>query len=363
MKRIILSILSVYVLISCKSEHTPIASFEEVSYYDSFPQTESLKAEDFKHSIPLSTIDFRIIDTLCIFATNDTDNGFYKLCNLSDFSIKNHVVKKGNGPNELLWYQYFNEMAFRHEADSLVAYLRNNKRQLSRWNVSRTLMFGDVEFVPFTAPFKGSLSSIYINDSLTFVTRLNADDTGIERLIYNGSDVEIPSHLSQLSASEVMRNDGTSFNTLSMITSYDVSHDKVVEVGTSQNIINIYTLDGTFRKSVCVGGLCEYDVDDAMSWPMAYEHMDLCQDFIAALYYDDTTYNHSVNGEVLPSIRILTWEGLPVLELLLDRHATNFEFDFRNKKLYTLNAADESFNQYDISFLYGNCKDLFRVKN
>ena len=127
MYRLFPIIVSVLVLASCRSESVPVVSFDEIIKYETISHTESLKSEDVSHEIPFASIDFRIIDTLCIFSANDPDNGFFKICGLSGFSTTLDVVKRGNGPNELLWYQYFNEIAFRHESDSLIAYMRNNK--------------------------------------------------------------------------------------------------------------------------------------------------------------------------------------------------------------------------------------------
>ena len=208
--------------------------------------------------------------------------------------------------------------------------------------------------------FSGTLSSIYIDESLVFVTRLNSSETGVERFLYKNGNLEAPSHLEKLSDKKVMVNDGTSFNVLSMIYSYNPYHGKVVEAGTVQNIINIYSLDGVFKKSVRIGKPSEFDIKDRMTWPMSYEHMDLYDEFIAALFVDDTSYNHSLKAEVLPVIRILDWEGTPLLELKLDKHATNFEFDFKNMKLYTLNSNDESFYEYDVSSLYLKYPQIFK---
>lgn len=360
MMRIFILLTTLLVLMSCNSEPAPVASFDQITYFDSFRNVESLTEENFIHSVPPASIDFRIIDTLCIFSTNDSENGYFKICRLSDFSIIDEVLKRGNGPNELLWYQYFNEITLKHEEDSLIACLRNNKRQMSRWNITETLMSGDADLIPFTGSFKGTMTLICINDSLTFATRLRDNDTRIEREVYNRNSVERPAHLSELSEPKVMKSDGRSFNALSMIYSYDNEHGKIVEAGSSQNIINIYSIDGTFRRSICIGSLKDYDVNDIKSWPMAYEHLDLYHDFIAALYYEDTTYNHSMKGSILPSVRIFSWEGMPVLELQLDRHATNFEFDFTNRKLYTLNSEDETFCQYDISELFHRYSNIFK---
>lgn len=360
MMRIFILLTSLLVLMSCKSEPAPVAAFDKITYFETFQNVESLNEENFIHSVPPASIDFRVIDTLCIFSTDDSKNGYFKICALSDFSIIAEVVKKGNGPDELLWYQYFNEIAFRHQEDTLVAYLRNNKRQMSRWNITETLMCGYADLIPFTEPFKGTMNLIYLNDSLTFATRLRDNDTRIEREIYSRDKVEHPMHLAELSDSKVKRSDGRSFNALSMIYAYDNKHGKIVEAGASQNIINIYSIDGSFNQSVCIGLLSDYDVNDIKSWPMAYEHLDLCHNFIAALYYEDTNYNHSMNGSVLPSIRIFSWEGIPVLELHLNRHATNFEFDFTNRKLYTLNSEDETFCQYDISELFHRYSNIFK---
>lgn len=355
-------LVSVSALVSCKSMQTPLVAFDDLDYYASCPNTESLKVEKLMPSVSYGLIDLRIIDTLCLFMTNDSDKGFIKIGDLSDFSIKRHAVRRGNGPNELLWYLYFNEISFSHEDDTLFAYLRNNKRQISRWNISETLSSGKVEFDTLSRSYLGTMSSIYINDSLTFVTQLNNNETAIERLLYSNDKVKSIPHLSKLNAPGVTNSDGYSFNALSMIYSYNKYHEKIVEVGASQNIINIYSLNGDFKKSICIGELCEYDVNNAKSWPVAYEHLDLNDDFIAALYVDDTRYRYESKEKTLPSIRILSWEGIPLLELKIDKPATNFEFDFKNQKLYTLNSEDESFIRYDISQLFQHYPDVFKSR-
>ncbi|MGM9735828.1 MAG: hypothetical protein ACI3ZL_05395 [Candidatus Cryptobacteroides sp.] len=355
---IVVLTLGAVISVSCKSVTAPIVAFQDYTVVAESPISIQLEAARKVKDVPMAVIDCKIIDSLCLFSLKDPEQGYFVICK-PDFKPVRYAVKKGNAPNELITYQYFNDLSFRHESDSLIAYIKNTKKQICRWNITATLNTGDCVFERISPAIKSAFSVRYLYDSLAFVIRPHNNRRGIDRLLFNNGRYTVPDHFKELSRHEVDKDDGKSFNVLSMITAYNLGHDLIVEAGTVENIINIYSLDGTFKKSVQWGTSREFDVLDSSSWPMAYEHLDAYDQFIAALYLDDTERGHYKDGCILPSIRILDWSGNPLIELKLQYPATNFEFDFAKKRILTLNAEDESCYLYDVAILYEKYPEIF----
>lgn len=338
-------------IIACSNCYDDIVAFPDNFVFDSVEQID-LSDPQIVSGLPIGLMDVKIIDSLCLFATMNNQDGFYKISKLPGFKPVGQFIHAGNGPSELKRSLHFSLMTFRVESDSLQVYLPDNKRNLIRWNVSKTLADGKVQFLPVaTKDDPNCFKMIKINDSTIFCHGLDQNGVGMCRYLLNNGKPCVPPHFSVLNAHHVTRQDNYTFNILNSIISYNEKLQRIVEVGRVQNVINIYDLKGEFYKTIQIGpaltGIIEKNPD---TWPDAYVHLKVYDTFFAALYLGAV---ESLSTEVFPKIRFIDWDGKPLLEVPLEMPATAFDVDFNSGTLYTLDADSESVFAYDVSGILG----------
>lgn len=133
--------------------------------------------------------------------------------------------------------------------------------------------------------------------------------------------------------------DGMSFNILNILLGYDVSRQRVVEASTRMNTIHIYNLDGSFRRTICLGNRVT-DIDDlenVLVWtiPSQFSDLRVSRDGFSCLYQQ---------REVL----VFDWEGNILSRWALPEEVDSFALDYAAGKLYTLSREKEEIRKYRI---------------
>lgn len=335
---------------SCKKTYNGVVSFPEKDIYMSIEQMELDAPKDIEN-LPVGLIDIKIQDSLLLFATKDGSQGFYKIYKLPEIDFIGEYVHAGNGPGELKRVSYFSKMDFRQEGDSLQIYLPDSKRNLIKWNLTRTLEKGHADFAQVASRDNPDCFGIIeVDDSTLFCHGLGKDGTSICRYLIRSKEINIPSHFQTLNSFHVTRADRYAFNILTSIIAYNESLRRIVEVGSTQNIINIYDLDGDFQKSLQIGPALEgVEEKHPETWPDAYYHLKHYDSFFAALYYGLVSDDSSKSTDVIPTIRFIDWDGHPLFEVVLQTPITSFDIDFASETLYTLDSTSEIVYAYNFT--------------
>lgn len=335
---------------ACKESYDEVVSFPEKTEYVSIEKLD-LGAPNELKDLPIGLTDIKILDSLLILATNDGQAGFYKIYRLPEFDIIGEYVHSGNGPGELKRMSYFSKMHFRCENDSLLIYLPDSRRNLIKWNLTATLENGKVDFNHVASRDNPDcFGMIAIDDSTLFCHGLGKDGVSLRRYLIRCGELDVPSHFQTLNSFCVTRSDRYSFNILNSIIAYNESLRRIVEVGSTQNIINIYNLAPGFQKSIQIGSALGGIVEKyPESWPVAYSHLKHYDSFFAALYCGAVSNDSGKNANVMPRIRFIDWDGNPLFEVVLPVPASSFDIDFTSELLYTLDAASETVYVYDFS--------------
>lgn len=123
------------------------------------------------------------------------------------------------------------------------------------------------------------------------------------------------------------------------------------EIPLGMNYFNIYSVDGAYGKTVCIG-----QAMDRLSDILALSREDRkyrfakakAYDFgFAVLEHDITELQYQSNADYIPSILIFDWEGNTLGAIRSDFRFTTFDMDTDNKQIYVLDD-DDAMLQFNI---------------
>jgi hypothetical protein len=351
MKKTIFIFITLLCLSSCSSSHKPSSfmAFENIAYIDKFPLTYSLSNEEAINWNVIGMKKFRIYDSLLVVSTTDRD-GFWSFYNINDLSFKGKFIKAGQGPNEFSMAPDIRTSRFYTEDNMLFIDIYDFQTgKIYKMNANQSLRKNELDI----SIKKDSLPSFIfdfavIKDNLYYCREINKDQTQqIRYLRFNGKK-EIPNTFKILNQAFVEK--GEDFNLLSTITKESPKGDRIVEAPIYLHQINIYSSDGKWGKTICVGKADDIgDLEDKISWTRIYTHGGVCtyDKFFGVLFVNEDIRTMQTKRKTLPTIQLFTWDGKPLAELKLNRFVSTFDIDLTNGYLYALDIEDVLY-KYDI---------------
>lgn len=170
------------------------------------------------------------------------------------------------------------------------------------------------------------------------------------RYVNKDGERQITKNLTRLNQAAVEM--GDDHNILSTIAVKKPDQDVIVEVAVFLNQINIFSVDDTLSKTLCVGKKLNAieEIQRVGRWNRIYTYGGLRSypKIWCALYVGETSLDLQLKRKNLPVIQIFDWDGNPLTELKLDRNITSFDIDFQNGYLYTFDSMTEEFYRYNI---------------
>lgn len=171
-------------------------------------------------------------------------------------------------------------------------------------------------------------------------------------LLVNGKRKVVPSMETLNKAKIPVKGDGYLFNILSSFVAYDANRDLVVEASIMLNTINVYSLGGTFEKTICLGKSLDNISDmchaGLLGLKETFVRLRLYDDFFVVMYSGGKQIRMDDSNLPAPRIYIFDWECNPLAELKLPERASVFDIDLQNGELYTLDRSEEIIRKYDI---------------
>lgn len=299
-------------------------------------------------------IDVKVHDSLLIVTTQD-DMGMWSFFALPELRPPGKWLTRGRGPSEFLSMPWVSEASFFADGDNLMAFVRNcDANKACNINVTQTLRTGALAMTDADALPK-SLSTVIRVDANTIFCHEWGDGTGVRNRFILGDST-------RREALELLNSAKTDIKT----EDYDIYLDNVIgahiaaqpgtrrmaEAGLMLNRLNIYDLDGDFRKTVCVGNstlesiaeVCRFDHNGQK---LIYGTLRAYPQFFVALYKNTTM--EELGTAAMPVMFFFDWQGKPLAQITADRRFDSFDIDLPTGWLYTLHIDTEEIFRYDIS--------------
>ena len=330
-------------------------SFGSVEYISGFPRSITLRDRVDPAIDVIGARNFAIIEDKMILNATDP-SGIISVVSLPDHGHLGKFIQSGEGPLEFMQSpSAASQTKLTLENDEVVAYLYDfQKGRLMKFNVDQSLQVDSLVLTPIDKSLSSYLTGITVLDSSAILCKeLYNKETQHRRYIHQDTDPPLFEVLEKLNKASVSPEED--FNILASVTKYSASTEKFVEMPLNLNYINIYSRDGTFTKTVCMGeklvGVSEVEQRSRADRMYVFADVRVFDDFFGVLYINQTARDYEITRKKTPSILLFDWQGNPLIELKLDHHATAFDIDFVNDELYTFDQKSDAFAKYDIGKL------------
>ena len=350
----VLFLLAVGLFVNC-SGPSDYMVLDEIRYVDAFPQTFLLDngvEVDLESLDIIGVKDFCIYDSLLVLSTTDKE-GFWSFVSLSDYRFLGKFLTQGQGPYEFYSNPFVSssEVKLFNENEENVAIIYHfDKGRLYKMNINESIKNNKLNIYTINDSIRPFIFDFVMIDSITFFCKeiSNRETQQIRYILVN--DIKItPPHLEKLNLAKIRERED--FNILSTITKYEFNSKRFVEMPGHLNYINIYSLDGSFAKTICIGKRLDHigKIQDKNKWTErkdTFSDLRLFPRFWGVAFIDE--YSYTRERTRFPNIMLFDWNGEPLAQLNLNNHITAFDIDFINGYLYTLDHKTDVFCKYDI---------------
>jgi len=346
-------------------------TLDSIEYVTNFPHSYKLENSNDVNIENIGVMgcdNFNIVDSLVIFSTNDGD-GFWSFVSLPDNNFINKFLKRGQGPDEFLFSPSVQTATnfFKDNGKQYAAIYDSQKGKVYKMNIDESVKSKKLAI----SIMKDSVSLFLMNfvmiDSNRFLYKaLSATHTQQLRYIMKNNIRESCPNFEKLNKATVNITSGPAyyFNIISTLTKYNKERNLIVEMPVMLNYLNLYSIDGSFGKTICIGNkLSNIEEIQIQKYPDLVEtffDLRIYKDFWGVVFVDENELTLQTKREKLPSLFLFNWQGEPLAELKLNRQLTSFDIDFNSGILYGLDNITDTFFKYDINQIL---KDLRLNRN
>ena len=355
--------MSLLILNSCSQSHTPLSSdymvFDDVEYVTEFPQSFKLTGKTVPDIDVIGITNFAVYDSNIIFSTKRKDSLWF-VFSLPEYNYRGSFLSNGNGPFEFVQSPRVNKGKLFKENDELLAGIYDfQKGRVFKLNIDRTLNERKLDISVLNDSLPAFLFNfIMIENDKFFCKEVSNNQTQQIRYIVENNQKTTPEILEKLNQASIREDEDV--NILSTITKMNSERGIIVEMPVGLNYINMYKLDGSFSKTVCIGDKLDNieKIQNKDRWDRIYTFADLrlYENFWGVIQIDEGEKTYQMGRKKLPLIYLFDWQGEPLAELKLDHFITSFDIDLKNGVLYTFDAHSDEFYKYDVG---GILKEVF----
>lgn len=297
--------------------------------------------------VPINAVGIRGIkcigDNLLVTATDTS--GCMSVVSKEGASISRPFLKTGSGPGEVLYPPYISWMRFIiGENGHNYALFYDFKGKVLEVDIDESTSKGFAQVDCLTDSLETMAGSRYypINAYQLLCRKENKSGDGYQRVVWTGDGVENENH-----SMEVLNGFTSRYkNNLSTLITADPSGSMIVEAGSRIDAIHLYSLDGSFNRTIYSGNI---RVTDSESSVKCYYDVKVFKDFFAALYLGISMDDLDEGNYNSVEIRMFDWEGNPLARIHVPAKGQCFDIGTHTGSLY---IADEDYDyilKYDIS--------------
>lgn len=357
MRKIFILLSITLLLFSCskkydRQESERYMTTGNVEYVKEFPVNIELSQPQRIEMEALNVTGFQVLDTL--MALKVKGDGFLAFSTMKNPKVLGRFLNVGNSEEELIFPpDLATGFVFYQLGDTLLAdVFDQQKGRILTMDVNQSLKTGKLVLKSISKGLANNdFNVVRLTDGRYFVKELLNGDTQQTRMIRDlktGKNFT-PKILARLNTASVVP--GEDFNILSTITKVS-KDDRIIEMPIGLNYINIYKIDGSFAKTICVGDKLD-DIDEIMNtdrWNRLYtfSNISVFDKCFGVVQINEEEKSYQSKREKLPSILLFSLEGKPLASIKMKRHITSFDIDFKNGYLYTLDNQTEEFLKYKI---------------
>lgn len=347
MRKLIHIAIALALFVSCGSKHS-VLSFENPVYVTEFMENSEITSSGEIKMDLLGAIDVKIKDSILLVSQQGAGK-LMRAFRYPSMSCIGEYIDHGNGPGEQMFPFYFCNTAIKNDGDSLRLSVPVFNLKVINYSIPVMPTDSRMAFQESASDFgKDALGIFALDDSIVFFQSLSLDRLHMNRNIRVGNaEQSIPS-LRVLDEAFIERNDGYSYNVMSVIPVYNPQDAVVAECCLAVNCINMYSLaDSSFHKTIVIGKRQATVSESELRLRMTRELPQYC--YYAVSYDDCFAVLFGDPMSKAQSVMIFDWAGNPIDKVDLPCYATTFDIDFERNILFTLNAENETMFMHHVS--------------
>lgn len=350
----VFSLFTILFIISCNNSSSIMSesmTFTDVNYVNNFPEVISIEDSREPALDVIGVRSFTIYDSLLILSTVN-EKGLWSFFSLNTQKHLGDFLSRGQGPFEFIWPPSVSNYVNFTNRGGINAHIYDSQTgRLLNFDIGESLKNKELNL----SVEKDSLplflfNFVMLEDSLFLCKEVNTEQTQQIRYIITTSTKIIPEIFQPLNRATLR--EGEDINILSTITKLSPENNKIVEMPIGLNYLNIYSLDDSFAKTICLGKKLDdiNKIQDKKRWERLYTFADLriYRDFFGVVYINEEEKIYQTARARLPSILLFNWEGEALCEIKPGHFITSFDIDFINGELYTLDIHSDEFYKYNI---------------
>lgn len=357
MKKIICAMFGLLFLSACKTSQTDSISpmaFDEVEYVSDFPYKLTLDNPVSLNIGEFGINNMRIVDGKLIMCAKASSH-FWKVVNLDTEKVESSFFELGNSKEEFVFPPSVNSSAnFYHKNDSLyVDAFDDQKGRLLTFNIQEILKENKTNLKGlYTGLSNDVFTLVRLSDGKYFLKTVGH---GATQLIRSVKDItkdseQIPKVFDKLNSISVKSGkDITFFSTMNAVG----NNDRMVEVPLRLNYINIYQLDGSFHKTICVEDEMT-DIGECLSLSIGeqkktFSCLKVYGSFFGVLFLNEDLKSYQTGSSKIPRLMFFNLDGKPLAEVTLDRNYQHFDVDIDKGYIYMIDGKTDELLKYKMT--------------
>lgn len=183
------------------------------------------------------------------------------------------------------------------------------------------------------------LDSGFSDDACFLIQKMNNFTGNFPlKICSRGKELTENDVVSQLNAFHLEK--GHRQTVLSSFMRYNLKNRRIVQVPLFLNYINIFNIDGTFCKTICIDPqLIEINENVETELRDVFDDVRVFDDFFVVM----------CDMEKRKSLLFFDYEGRPLYDLRYNNSANRFDIDMKKQKLYLLDYENDIIEYYDVS--------------
>ncbi|MCR5463123.1 MAG: TolB-like 6-bladed beta-propeller domain-containing protein [Bacteroidales bacterium] len=294
----------------------------------------------------MGVVDVKVWKDWLLFATMK-NSGYISIFDKGTSKPLGKFLANGNGPGELSETVSFGEISF----DGDIAAINDSKGELIYWDIKTSCETGNTVCLDSISKVIGAgyLTSIVpvMDNALACVRVVKF---GQERFLYKGGEMIVTPTQQKLNDVKLSVNDGFRFNMLFGFAAYNKDLKRMAEVSTMLNTIQIYGLDDSFAKTVCIGKRPD-DVSYIEKMPLAdlpvsFQSLKSFEFGFGLLYCGTTMLDSQTTRLVRPDILVFDWDGKLIMRYEVPVWITAFDVDWDSRIVYGVDFNEDQIYKF-----------------
>ncbi len=352
--------MSIIYLFGCSNietniDHSNTIAFDNITYIEKFPKKVYLtEGEDINLDI-VGVKEIYTIDSMLVVRTQEK-NGAWSFYSINNHRLLGSFINIGKANNEFIFAPLLGTQSYYVDKNSdHICILHKFANSTLKFNISQSLRDNKLAIEVMSKISRPNVFSYqYINDSTYYMRHLSNDERYQNREFVVSGESYIPDHIKLLNKSKV--GERCDFNIISSISQYNHHNNILIEAPISLNTLNLYNVNGTFSKTICLGkelmsiSKCESRPIEKMLY--TFEKVRHYDTFFSVLYLGITRLEYE-ERQTRPlsesTIYVFDYKGEPLCEICVGYDIESYCFSQNGQHIYILNKAEEIY-RYNIKF-------------